>query len=305
MADELRLQVYLAKCGLGSRRKCEEFIEEGRVMVNDQLVFKLGAKVGEGDRVVFDGREVFPTKKNYYIVLNKPPKFLCTNADPEGRPIALDLLKGHYPVRLFSVGRLDFLSSGLIIFTNDGEFAKKLSHPRYQVEKEYLVETKKPIEDGFLEACKHGIWVEGEKYKIKSWRRKTERIVYITLEEGKNRELRNIFGSKANYPKRIHRIRIGKLQLGKLLSGEFRDLTQHEIKSLVEGQNPSKQSYEMKRQPKKNTNTKRDDKSSGRPGSKTAGKPGRPSGKPGAKFGGKPGFKSGEKAKTPRYKRTK
>jgi 23S rRNA pseudouridine2605 synthase len=229
----MRLQVFLAHAGVASRRACEEFIKDGLVKVNGRIVTELGSKVGEEDAVVFRRRRVYPVRNFVYLALNKPPKFLSTTDDPQGRPLALDLLKPGFDMRLYPVGRLDFLSSGLIFFTNDGEFTQAVSHPRSEVEKEYLVETSKDIPEDFLRDYQKGITVGGERYRLKSYVLKSPTVVSLVLGEGKNREIRNAFASCGLYPTRVHRVRIGAVTLKGLRPGEFRRLSPGEVAAFL------------------------------------------------------------------------
>ncbi|MCX7787061.1 MAG: rRNA pseudouridine synthase [Spirochaetes bacterium] len=228
---KLRLQVYLSRSGLASRRKCEEYIRRGLIRVNGQVIREMGVKVGPEDIVQYRNRRIYPVKRFLYIALHKPPKYLSTTYDPDGRPIALNLITPFLKSRLYPVGRLDYLSSGLLFFTNDGEFARLVSHPSSGIEKEYVVETKKDIPLEFLEEYKKGIYVEGEIYKLHSYVVKGPRMVHIVLVEGKNREIRKVFGSRGLYPKRVHRIRIGSVLLKGLEAGKFRFLTEREVAS--------------------------------------------------------------------------
>lgn len=230
--EALRLQVYLARCGVGSRRKCEEYISEGRVTVNDKAVLVPGQKVGPEDRVCYNGRPVRPEKENVYIALHKPSGFICSNQDSQGRPLAISLLSDVTHKRLYNVGRLDYMTSGLLFFTNDGEFSKLMTHPSSHVEKEYMVTTKKEIPKELMEQFKKGISVQGEYFRLKHYNFKGSRSVAITLEEGKNKELRKVFLSRNITIKSIHRIRIGNIKLTGLASGHFRKLTKKEIDQL-------------------------------------------------------------------------
>lgn len=233
MADTIRLQVYLAKCGIASRRKCEEIIAMGRVTVNGKTVIKPGCKVSDEDIVTYDGRKIRPAKKNIYIALHKPTKFLCSTTDPDSRPLAIDLIAPSVNHRLFYVGRLDYLTSGLIFFTNDGEFAEKMTHPSTHVEKEYVVTTKDEIPLELMEEFKKGIYVQGEFFRMKDFEFKGPRTVHMILEEGKNREIRKVFLSKNVSVKKVHRVRIGSIRLKGIQSGHFRTLTEKEVKSLL------------------------------------------------------------------------
>jgi 23S rRNA pseudouridine2605 synthase len=232
-----RLQVYLSHAGVASRRKCEELILQGRVRVNGSLVKKLGTQVEPEDSVRLDNREVFPEKKNFYIVLHKPKAYITSRSDPEGRPVIFSLLGDAIGARLFSVGRLDFRSSGLVLLTNDGEFARFVSHPSSQIEKEYSVDTKKEIPQDLLYQVLRGIEKDGVRYRIKRFKHFGPRRANLVLTEGKNREIRNIF-AYWNIPlKRVHRIRIGRIFLKNLPSGHFRHLSATEIRSVFPHEN--------------------------------------------------------------------
>jgi 23S rRNA pseudouridine2605 synthase len=233
-AADLRLQVYLARCGLGSRRACELLITQGRIQVNGHAVTRLGEKVSPSDRVTMDNRKVAPARTQVYIALHKPPGFLCANTDPQGRPVARTLFSSAIKERLFHVGRLDFLSSGLILYTNDGAFSKVASHPRSQVEKEYLVETGRVIEEDFLRRYQKGMRVGDVTYRCKSYRLRGPHSAIITLTEGKNREIRNVFASRNIRLKRVHRVRIGPITLRGIPAGHFRRLTEREVRWFLE-----------------------------------------------------------------------
>jgi 23S rRNA pseudouridine2605 synthase len=230
----IRLQVYLARCGLGSRRGCEQLILEGKVQVNGSPVNRLGSRVAFTDRVTVDGRAVKPVSSLVYLALHKPAGYLCANADPEGRPLASDLFKGAIRERLFHVGRLDFLSTGLIFYTNDGEFDRVVSHPGSLVEKQYLLETARPIDEAFMEQYRKGFWIEGVRYRCEAYELRSPHSVLITLVEGKNRELRNVFAARRIRLKRVHRIRIGVVTLRGLQPGRFRKLTEREVRWFYE-----------------------------------------------------------------------
>ncbi|MDR1933487.1 MAG: rRNA pseudouridine synthase [Spirochaetales bacterium] len=232
--EQMRLQVFLAHSGVASRRKCEEYIQDGLVKVNGQLVTEPGFKVTPQDAVVFRRRRVYMVRNLVYIALNKPSRYLSTTKDPEGRPLALDLLKPALDMRLYPVGRLDFLSSGLLLFTNDGEFSQAVSHPGSCVEKEYLVDTKKEIPEEFLKEYQKGLMVEGVRYRLKSYKLlRGARSAVLVLEEGKNREIRKVFASRGLYPRKIHRIRIGHISVRGLDSGKFRRLTRREVETFM------------------------------------------------------------------------
>lgn len=239
----LRLQVYMAKCGVGSRRYCEELIEQKRVMVNNKIIKEQGFKVHEDDIVQFDGETIELSEKKYYIVLNKPRGYVCTNYDPHENLYARELIDIKDQDLLFNVGRLDKDSNGLIIFTNDGEFSNIISHPRYNIEKEYLVKVDKALVIDDLNKALDGIYIDNPKpYKIIRYDLvpRTRQFVKITLNEGKNREIRKIFSFLGYDVKSLTRIRIGCIELGNLEVGKWRDLTKDEREGLLSGKNNSK-----------------------------------------------------------------
>jgi 23S rRNA pseudouridine2605 synthase len=229
----VRLQVYMARSGIASRRSCEDIIARGRVRVNGVTVMEPGTKVGEADTVELDGRAVKSSGRKLYVALNKPPEYLCASVDAFGRKLAIDLLKEDFPERLFSIGRLDYRSSGLILFTNDGDFARAISHPSARIEKEYVVETDKEIPIGLLEDFKAGIKVGEEIYKMKSYVRTSPYTARFVLIEGKNREIRKVLESGGIRPLRLYRSRIGNLSVSGIASGGFRTLSQEEKAALI------------------------------------------------------------------------
>lgn len=225
----LRLHVYLARCGVCSRRQGEQLIAQGRVSVNGTVIRTQGTMVEADDLVQFDGKRLYPTRKMVYLAVHKPPRMLSTSKDPEGRPIIMDLLKSEFSMRMFPVGRLDFLSSGLILVTNDGDFALAAMHPSAAIEKEYLVETKRPVTAELLDQFKRGITVEGVRYSIDSYSLKNPFRMTLVLHEGKNREIRRVFQHWKITVKRIHRVRIGPVRIKGIASGTWRHLTDDEI----------------------------------------------------------------------------
>lgn len=234
--EGIRLQVFLAHAGVSSRRGAEDVIAAGRVRVNGRIAKERGMRIGPKDEVIVDGRVIRLSQNKIYIALNKPSGYVCTNDDPEKRPLAKDLLGSYSDVRLFSVGRLDFLSEGLIFFTNDGDWSNAVSHPRSNVEKEYEIEARKEIPDDFLEEFMQGIHFDGERYKISAYKRKGPRVAVLTLVEGKNREIRNACAARRVTLKRLERIRIGCVKLGNLQPGAYRTLGEHEVSWFIEHQ---------------------------------------------------------------------
>ena len=228
-----RLQAFLAHAGVASRRASEKIILDGRVSVNGSVVTELGTKVKAGDKVFVDGKQVFAEAAKRYVLLNKPVGYVCSMADEKGRPIAAELLKDKYSERLYNVGRLDMFSCGLIIFTNDGDFAKTLSHPSAEIEKEYVVDTSLPLPRGLAEDFERGMRVDGVFYKAKSARELNSHRMAVVLLEGKNREIRRVFESREAAIKRLCRVRIGNININEMAPGESRDLEPFEVDELL------------------------------------------------------------------------
>ena len=225
----LRLQTYLAHAGVASRRAAEKLILEGRVSVNGRIVTVLGEKVRPGDAVALDGTPVRPEERLLYLALHKPRGYLCSSRDPLGRPLARDLFDRDIRERIYNVGRLDYLSSGLVIFTNDGNFAAGISHQSAGIEKEYLVEAAGPVPDTAIEAFRRGITIEGVRYRAEKIERFGRHSLKIVLVEGKNREIRRVFSHFHLHPERLHRVRVGPVQIGDLAEGSSRPLTEEEM----------------------------------------------------------------------------
>ena len=233
---QVRLQKFLADAGIASRRAAEQIILEGRVFVNGQVARLLGTKVDpDHDKVELDGRLV-RAKKKIYLALNKPVKCVCSHKDELGRPTIYELLPREWQ-GVSSVGRLDFNSEGLIFLTNDGEFALRLTHPRYGVRKKYVTTVEGEVTSDMLRHFVKGVFSGGEMLKALSARvvsdSRARCVVELELGEGKNREVRRLFESQAVTVKRLQRIQIGKIKLGELKIGKWRTLTPGEIKTLL------------------------------------------------------------------------
>ncbi|MDY5831143.1 MAG: pseudouridine synthase [Treponema sp.] len=192
----IRLQVFLSHCGVASRRASEQIILDSRVSVNGKIITSLGTKVSYDDEVLVDGKRIFPEEKKRYILMYKPKGYVCSSKDERGRLCALDLLSEKYSERLYNVGRLDMFSQGLLIFTNDGDFTSKLSHPSSELEKEYIVDSSQDLPDDLAEKFEKGIRVEGVFYKCKQAQKIKPRRMRVILIEGKNREIRKVFSSE-------------------------------------------------------------------------------------------------------------
>lgn len=236
LQDKIRLQVYLAHAGVASRRASEQIILDGRVTVNGEVVTELGTKVSSEDKITVDGKLVTLEEKKRYVLLHKPAGYVCSLKDEKGRDVAADLLKPHFTERLYNVGRLDMFSAGLIIFTNDGDFAAKVSHPSSEIEKEYIVETSVMIPEDLPKQFLKGIRIEGVFYKAKDVELLTKRKLRVVLIEGKNREIRRVFEHFQIGIKSLTRMRIGTIKNNNLQAGQFRELSKEEITSLLEKQ---------------------------------------------------------------------
>ena len=227
----IRLQAFLSGAGIASRRAAEGIIAQGRVSVNGAIITAQGSKVQEGDTVLLDGKPVVLEKKPLYFALNKPPCYICSSSDPQGRPLALSLLPSEGK-RLYNVGRLDYLSCGLIFFTNDGSFAARLGHPSSGFEKEYLVEAGGHVPETVIEAFNTGITIDDVRYKAKFAEKTGRNTLRIVLIEGKNREIRRVFSHFHLHASVLRRVRIGPVQLGNLAEGRCRPLSKKELDEL-------------------------------------------------------------------------
>lgn len=229
-----RLQKVLAAAGLGSRRNCEELITTGRVEVDRQVVTQLGTRVDPRRQEIRVDGERLPDPKRVVFMLNKPVGVVTTNYDPAGRPRVVDLVPGEQ--RLFAIGRLDRMSEGLILVTNDGELANLLAHPRYGVEKKYLVQVAGVPTPETLDKLRRGIQLaEGtaraQHVTLKS-QHKQSAVLEMVLDEGKNREIRRMLAQLGHKVHQLKRVAVGPLSLGGLLPGQHRPLAWAEIDTL-------------------------------------------------------------------------
>lgn len=230
---EMRLQVYLARCGIASRRAAEVLIQAGRISVDGSIITELGSKVTGDEVICFDGKQIFPEQEKRYVLLNKPEGYICSLADEHNRPIAAELLKDTYTERLYNIGRLDMLSGGAIIFTNDGDFSAKVEHPSSEIEKEYEVTTIYDFQDSILDRFLRGVRIDGVFYKALAAERIAKNKMKIILVEGKNREIRRVLKHFNVKLKKLTRTRIGCVLLDDLPPGKHRPLTSDEIKKLL------------------------------------------------------------------------
>lgn len=232
----LRLQRYLAACGLGSRRACEDLIRSGVVTVDDLPVSEMGVVVDPvQQRICVNGRPVRP-QETVYLAVNKPPGVMCTSRDPQGRRTVLDLLPPTR-ARVYTVGRLDLDSEGLLLVTNDGDFAHRLTHPRHHVRKEYLVWIRGALDRSQRAACLRGVVHEEETLRALEVAAEGfdagARRYRVVLGEGKKRHIRRMFGALGHRVVRLKRVKIGPLEVGNLALGASRPLTDPEVAQLV------------------------------------------------------------------------
>jgi 23S rRNA pseudouridine2605 synthase len=229
-----RLQKILAHAGVGSRRQCEALIAEGRVTLEGRTVRELGVKVEPDQRICVDGQPIRAERQVYWLV-HKPRGYLCTNHDPSGRPLALDLIP-QVSQRVYTVGRLDEASEGLLLLTNDGELAFRLMHPRYGVEKTYLVQVAGDPTPDDLRQLLEGVWLSDGRVKAKRVKRLKKQgqstWLRIVLSEGKNREIRRMLAKRGHKVLRLRRTAIGPVELGRLPTGRARRLTPPELAEL-------------------------------------------------------------------------
>lgn len=230
-----RLQKVLASAGVASRRDCESLIVAGRVAVNGKTVYELGTRVDlTFDVVTVDGAPVVLPAERVYIMLHKPAGYVSTAEDPQGRPIVLDLVP--IPVRVFSVGRLDVDSEGLLLLTNDGELTHQLTHPSFAVEKEYRALLDRPPDPVVLRDWRAGVMLNGER-TAPAWVEVLERTnegtwIKVVLQEGRKRQIREVARLLGYHVRRLIRVREGNLQLGDLPPGEWRELNADEVRAL-------------------------------------------------------------------------
>ncbi len=233
MSAEIRLQKYLAECGVASRRRSEELIAQGKVMVNGKTITELGVKViPDRDKVYVNGKEVKPVEKKLYIMLNKPEGYITTAVEQFGRPSVMDLIKG-IAERVFPIGRLDKDTSGLLLLTNDGEFAYTLMHPKHHIRKKYIAELRGTPDTTKLAKFRKGMKIEDyttspAEIKLLSSKKRTS-VVEIVIYEGRNRQVKKMCSHIGHPVVNLKRVAIGNLDLGNLPEGEWRHLTKREL----------------------------------------------------------------------------
>lgn len=231
----MRLNKYIAQAGIASRRKADDLISCGNVKINGAVVKELGTDVKEGDVVEVNGRRITASEKKVYVLLNKPLGYVTTSSDEKDRATVLDLV-ADVPERIFPVGRLDYNTSGLLILTNDGELAYRLTHPKHHVYKTYRAQVQGVLSNERIARLRRGVDIGGfvtspaQVKVIKQGERSA--LVEIQIYEGKNRQVRKMFAAVGNKVTALQRIAMGDIRLGRLMEGHYRKLTREEIEYL-------------------------------------------------------------------------
>jgi 23S rRNA pseudouridine2605 synthase len=229
----VRLNRFLAAAGVGSRRHCDELIAAGRVTINGKVCTDFSAQPTPRDHVKVDGKLVH-AEPAQTIMLHKPAGFVSTRNDPNARDTIFDLLPKKFS-RLFNIGRLDAQTEGLILLTNDGDLAQRLTHPSYKIDKEYEVTLSRPWDPALAPKLFEGIFLDGKRARIQQLHSRGPKRLRVVLRQGINRQIRRMFHEIGYEVKRLVRIRIGNLWLSDLPRGHWRLLTKHELKSLSHG----------------------------------------------------------------------
>ena len=232
----MRLQKYIAQCGVASRRAAEKIISQGRVRVNGEIIDFMGFEVDpKTDTVEVDSKVLHEEKKKYYIMLNKPKNYVTTVSDDLGRPTVMELVED-IDARIYPVGRLDFETSGLLLMTNDGDFANSVTHPASEINKVYIAVTDKPLDEEQLNALREGVIIDDFKTspaRVENLKKvKYGFEVKITIHEGKNRQGRKMLEAVGARAVSLKRISVGSITLGNLPEGKWRKLSDAEINKL-------------------------------------------------------------------------
>ncbi|MBI45756.1 MAG: hypothetical protein CMG66_06310 [Candidatus Marinimicrobia bacterium] len=227
----MRINKYLARCGVGSRRQCDEYIKNRKIKVNGNVIDNFSYSVRDSDCVQYKGKNLTFVVENYIYIVNKPRGYMCTSDDPRGRKKVIDLIPVN--VRLFNIGRLDYNTTGIILFTNNGDLANSLLHPSNQVQKKYYVESKENIKNNDIENIRKGLFIPGfgkVRADITLLESKKNSFIWnIILTEGKNREIRRIFSYLSNKLKKIHRYEFAGIKLGNIKSGKYKKISYREF----------------------------------------------------------------------------
>lgn len=227
----MRINKYLAENQLGSRRKVEEYVKQGRVKVNNKIVTDLATDISDKDIVYFDNKLLTRRTEYVYYKFNKPKGYICSASDDKGRKTIYDIVKTKH--RLFSVGRLDYATEGLLILTNDGDFANHITHPSNEIDKEYVVKIEGKIKESELAVLRAGVVIDGNrlpsaKVQVSNVEENFTRLI-VTINEGQNRQIRRMFEAIGKNIVLLKRISIAGVKLGGLKRGEYKPLTNEEL----------------------------------------------------------------------------
>ena len=225
----MRINKYIAESGFCSRRKADELILEGRVSINKNVAI-IGSEVEEGDIVRIDGEKVTVKKDYEYYILNKPKRVLCANEDKLKRTLAVDLIKSKK--RLFTFGRLDYMTEGLIIISNDGDIYNNVMHPKKKLYKSYISKIDKEITEEHLDALRYGVVIDGQRTLPAKVKIISKKEIRVAIYEGKNRQIRKMFETLGYTVKNLKRVKVGELTLRGIDVGKYRKMTQDEINYL-------------------------------------------------------------------------
>ncbi len=237
MEEKIRLQKYLSEAGIASRRKCEEYILQGRVKVNNKIIDELGTKVVSSDIVCFDNKKVEINEKKVYILLNKPIGYVTTASDQFNRDTVLELIK--IKERIVPVGRLDMYTSGALLLSNDGDFVYKVTHPKHEINKTYTVTLKGIVSKEEVEKLENGVEIDGyitKPARVKILKTDIEKNISrleITIHEGKNRQVRKMCEAIDKKVRALHRTKIGNIDVKDLKIGQWRYLSNKEVEYLL------------------------------------------------------------------------
>lgn len=234
----MRINKYLASCGLGSRRKCENLILDGKIAVDGVITREFSLDIGENARVTYNGKPIKPNDKKVYIMLNKPKCYITSMSDEKDRKIVMDLLK-NCKDRVFPVGRLDYNTQGLLLLTNDGDWANEIIHPSKHISKTYEVLLKVQLTNKQMNSIRNGIIIDGKRTLPATVqivdKREEYFVTYVTIFEGRNREIRKMFEFLGVKIYGLKRLQIGSLELGDLAEGKYRYLDKNEINLVFGG----------------------------------------------------------------------
>ena len=233
----MRLQKYMAMCGVAARRKCEEMIAAGRVTVNGRVITEMGTQVEEQDEVLVDGVRITPEEEKRYVLYHKPAGEVTTVSDEKGRETVMDRFRD-FPVRLYPVGRLDYDSEGLLLLTNDGALAQRLTHPSCEVDKVYLARVTGNPSNEAIDRLRRGVYMEGDERRTYPADVRVVRDeslfsdILVTIHEGRNRQVRRMFDAVGHTVLLLRRVKFGPLEMGELKRGQWRELTEEELARL-------------------------------------------------------------------------